>query len=56
MLTVIGETKDRINNGVVWECRCDCGNIIKAKGEYLVRGFKLSCGCLTESIAVKNIK
>jgi hypothetical protein len=30
----------------VWECLCECGNTILAKGGYLQSGQTKSCGCL----------
>lgn len=32
--------------GVVWECRCDCGNTCLAVSTQLTQGYKKSCGCL----------
>lgn len=32
--------------GVWWSCRCDCGNIVTAKGGNLQSGNTRSCGCL----------
>lgn len=31
---------------IVWECRCDCGNIIRTGYVALVTGHKKSCGCI----------
>lgn len=35
-------------NNLVWECRCDCGNVHFVRGSSLTRrtGNTLSCGCL----------
>ncbi len=30
----------------MWECKCDCGNIITARGYSLREGNTKSCGCL----------
>jgi hypothetical protein len=30
----------------LWECKCDCGKIVKVAGRYLRAGTKKSCGCL----------
>lgn len=32
-------------NKVIWECKCDCGNIITSNASYLARDTQ-SCGCL----------
>ena len=33
------------NGGVVWECKCDCGNITTSTMSNLKRGHTTSCGC-----------
>lgn len=33
------------NHHAEWKCRCDCGNIIIAKGDLLRNGSVRSCGC-----------
>jgi len=32
----------------LWECECDCGNIVKVIGQHLTGDFTRSCGCLKE--------
>ena len=56
LLTVIAETEERKNNSIVWKCLCDCGKEINVSSEYLVRGYRLSCGCLKQSYGVIKIK
>lgn len=34
------------SGGIVWECRCDCGNTCLAVSTQLTKGYKKSCGCL----------
>ena len=34
------------NHHAEWECECDCGNIVVAKGDLLRNGSVNSCGCL----------
>lgn len=35
---------ERSNGGVVWRCRCDCGNEVLVRGNYLSNGEKTCCG------------
>ena len=52
MLTVLEDSKKRASNGgIIWTCRCECGNITYVAGGNLIRenGTK-SCGCKTNSI------
>jgi hypothetical protein len=37
--------------GGKWECRCDCGKTVTARGDHLKSGNTVSCGCQNE----KNI-
>lgn len=39
-------TEERKNGYVMWECRCDCGNMISIRTSSLTSGNGLSCGCL----------
>ncbi len=50
-LIVISKTDKRQNRKVVWECLCECGNIIYAVGGNLLNGSIKSCGCLQREIA-----
>ena len=36
--------KDK-ENKAIWECRCDCGNIVYVSGKALRTGNTKSCGC-----------
>lgn len=56
LLTVIEETPQRKNNSIVWKCQCECGKIVNVSSDYLMRGYRLSCGCLKESLGVRKIK
>ena len=57
-LTPLRPTSERNNQGLIlWECQCDCGNIIKAAGSYIKRGRVLSCGCLkSDMLTERNIQ
>lgn len=44
-LTVIREY-GYINDRVIWECLCDCGNIVIVPTKRLTNGHTKSCGCL----------
>lgn len=49
-LTVIRETEERAFGNVVYECRCQCGNITHVRGSLLRSGNTKSCGCLQQEI------
>ena len=56
-LTVIKPTNERINNSIVWECVCDCGNKKNVPTHLLKSGHTKSCGCLvreTQGIDITN--
>ena len=52
-LTVLGYTEDK-----KWECKCDCGNIVKVQSSGLgVNGKTRSCGCKNvEKFIERNTK
>ena len=33
------------STGLIWKCRCDCGNIIYVRSEMLLNRIKEDCGC-----------
>lgn len=39
-----------------WLCKCDCGNTIITDSGSLMAGYRVSCGCLRQSIGEKNIE
>lgn len=58
-LTVTRLTDKLSSKHWLWECECDCGNIILALASNLKRGNVKSCGCLkkeTSKINGKNRK
>lgn len=57
-LTVMGCVRKRTyTNGsihLLWECRCDCGNIKVTVGHHLTAGRTKSCGCLNRELGKKR--
>lgn len=54
-LTPLHSTNERNSQGLImWECKCDCGNIVKLPGSYIKRGRVLSCGCLKKEVLVER--
>ena len=46
LLTFIRPTKERKQGKAVWELRCDCGNTVSLRGDSVVSGGVVSCGCV----------
>lgn len=44
-LKVMRELDYKINKNRIWECECECGNIVNVKGVNLDSGVTKSCGC-----------
>lgn len=44
----------KIQDAPKWECICDCGKIITARGTDLRRGMVKSCGCLKKETSANN--
>lgn len=38
----------------IWECICDCGNIVKVQYNNLYNGTTRSCGCLKREVTTKR--
>lgn len=47
----IGRTKDR---HIIWECRCDCGNIVNVSSHDLKSKHIQSCGCMRMDAITKH--
>lgn len=45
-LRVLGDSGDRKNRHILWDCLCDCGNHVKLDTFSLRSGHTSSCGCL----------
>ena len=46
MLTVLGQAGRTKSGTILWECKCDCGNITYSTASNMKYGTKYSCGCL----------
>ena len=44
------------SSGIVWHCRCDCGNECDVASYNLRKGGTRSCGCISSSIGEMNIQ
>lgn len=45
-LTVLEELPERKHGKIIYQCKCDCGNITNVLGCHLRNGNTKSCGCL----------
>lgn len=56
-LTVLSKTNEKRKNDshILYICKCDCGNIIKATRTELKSGHTLSCGCRKIKYSVGDI-
>lgn len=45
-LTVLKRSEKKVKYSAVWECKCDCGNIVDVATSDLKSGATKSCGCL----------
>lgn len=55
-LKAIKPTNERKGNSIVWECQCECGNIVYLPANELNANRYFSCGCLKESKGISKIK
>ena len=54
-LTVLKKLEEKSSCGkVLWECQCDCGNLIKVISADLRKGTTQSCGCLARELSGKR--
>ena len=51
-LVVIGNVRSE-DGRLLWQCRCDCGNICAKTASVLNAGLVISCGCIRKNTAVK---
>lgn len=57
-LTVIRRADSSLdgNHSPIWECSCECGNIVYIKSANLMNGNTNSCGCIKKIAAQKRAK
>ena len=48
-LVVTKDTKKRVRHHVIWECQCDCGEIVERNSDSLIQGDTTSCGKCSQS-------
>ena len=53
-LTVLAKTEKRKSGAIVWQCRCDCGNLCEKPTGELNAGFATSCGCSWRQPSVRE--
>ena len=49
-LVAMRPTKERSAKSVVWECKCDCGDMVMVRSTMLTSGHTTSCGCIKKEI------
>lgn len=47
MLEALNPVYSDRKKGVIWACKCECGNIINLPASEIKRNFTKSCGCMT---------
>ncbi len=50
MLTLVRPLRVGVRNLIIYEWRCDCGNVIETYSRYVVYGDKKSCGCHRQDV------
>jgi hypothetical protein len=56
-LKVIARIENNKNGNAIWQCKCDCGNVINVTGVDLRSEHTKSCGCYNiEAIIQRNMK
>lgn len=46
--------KSKNSHGIVWLCKCDCGNNAYVKATQLLQGKTKSCGCLLKEVLTER--
>lgn len=47
-LTFIKQTDERYQRNILWELQCECGNLIKKRAYFVIKGIIDHCGCKTK--------
>lgn len=55
-LVVVKDSGERSNGGILWECKCECGNKTMVRADRLKYGKTKSCGCLFKEVIKNNDK
>lgn len=55
-LTVIEKAEASNNHGILWRCKCDCGNVCEVRSNYLRGGQTQSCGCYRSELSAQIAK
>lgn len=53
-LTVLKQKGRTADRNVLWECLCDCKNIVIISSKSLLAGSTKSCGCLNRELAKQS--
>ena len=53
-LQVICRSERKSGANRLWECVCDCGNVVYVRGDGIKRGKTQSCGCLARELSSKR--
>lgn len=54
-LTVLECTESIDKDKLYWRCLCECGNYIPIRGDHLISGETVSCGCYQRESAAKKM-
>ena len=55
-LVAIRPLEERIDGSIIWECRCDCGNVVNVSAKSLTSGNTKSCGCRNIEVARRRAR
>lgn len=53
-LVVLAQMARRVNKRIMWECICDCGNLVFVSGNNLRTGNTVSCSCIKATNHLKH--